>query len=391
MGILANTVSICHFRIVGNLPAGDLFPWLAEHLKQHAFRSIESTLEEQSIGWVHLSDHRATEFSSPADFWHDGYAAITLRIDQRKIPAALTKSYQRAAEEDFLAAQPTLRRVPKQKREDLRDAVRLALLSKTLPVPSSVDLLWNTRDNTITLTSLSAKNIELVDAHFKRTFPDLRLVALHPIARAATVIPSELLPVLDKANQAGSEAVLDQIRANQWLGQELLLWLLYRTLNASGEYRLLQPGPLDSNATFIAFLNDRLVLMHASDSGMQKVTVAGAQDQFGEVLAALRGGKCITEAAITLEHAENQWRLTLKGELFHFASLKAPPVRLEKDDCVDAHAEHEAVFYERMHLLESCLQMFDSLLHQFLTERLSDSWPQQNAEIESWIKGSTIP
>jgi Putative exonuclease, RdgC len=388
MGILANTVSICHFRIIGNVPADDIFTWMAEHLQQHAFRSIDATLEEQAVGWVHLTDHRATDFCSPADFWHDGYAAFTLRIDQRKIPAALTKSYQRAAEEDFLVAQPTLQRVPKQKREDLRDAVRLALLSKTLPVPSTVDLLWNTRDNILTITSLSTKNIDLVDAHIKRTFPDLRLVALHPMARAARACKPELLPALEKANQAGSEAILDQIRANLWLGQDLLLWLLYRTLNDSGEYHVTQSGPIDHATQFVAYLNDRLVLMHASESGMQKVTVAGAQDHFGEVLAALRGGKCITEAAITLEQAENQWRLTLKGELFHFASLKAPSVRVEKDDCVDAHAEQEAVFYERMHLLESGLQMFDSLLQQFIEERLNDSWALTKSSIDAWIMGS---
>ena len=390
MGILANTVSISHFNVIGNIPAGDIFNWLSEQLQQQTFRSIDATLEESSVGWVQLTDHSATDFSVPAAFWHDGYAAFALRFDQRKIPAALFKAYQKAAELEFLTANPTLRRVPKQKREDLKDAVRLALFAKTLPVPSTCDLLWNTRTGLITLTTQSTRTIELLEAHFKRTFPDCRLVALHPMARAATVAPEELQPALVKANQAGSEAVLDQIRANQWLGQDLLLWLLYRTLHDSGEYRISLPGPQDNGAPFVAYLNDRLVLMHANESGVQKVTVAGAQDNFGEVIAALKAGKKITEAAITFEQAEAQWRLTLKGELFQFASLKSPPVQLEKDDTVDPAAEQEAVFYERMHLLESCLQMFDSLLRHFLEERLGEIWRQTEAAIVAWL-GNAVP
>lgn len=386
MGILANTVSICHFHVAGTIPGGDLFEWLAENLQQQTFRSIDSTLEEMSVGWVQLTDHSATDFSVPAAFWHDGYAAFTLRIDQRKIPSALLKAYQKAAEEEFLAANPNLRRVPKQKREDLKDAVRLALFSKTLPVPSTYDLLWNTRSGLITISTHSAKTLELIESHFKRTFPDCRLVALHPIARAAGVIPESLAPALAATNQSGSEAILDQIRANQWLGQEFLLWLLHRTLNDSGEYRICQPGPSDDGAPFVAYLNDRLVLMHASEAGVQKVTVAGAQDNFGEVIAALKTGKRITEAAITLEQADCQWRLTLKGELFHFASLKSPPVQIEKDDTVDPAAEQEAVFFERMHLLESCLQMFDSLLRTFLDDRLTDNWTATASTIAHWIE-----
>ncbi len=391
MGILANTVSICHFQIVGTVPDGDLFPWISEQLQLQTFRSIDTTLEESSIGWVQLNDPRATDFSVPSSFWHDGYAAFTLRIDQRKIPAALFKAYQRAAEEEFLTANPNLRRVPKQKREDLKDAVRLALFSKTLPVPSTYDLLWNTRNGLVTITTQSAKTLELIEAHFKRTFTDCRLVAFHPMARAAAVVPESLAQALAKANLAGSDSILDQIRANQWLGQDLLLWLLYRTLHDSGEYPICQPGPHDMAAPFVAYLNDRLVLMHANDAGVQKVTVAGAQDNFGEVIAALKAGKRITEAAITFEQAEAQWRMTLKGELFHFASLKSPPVQLEKDDTVDPQAEQEAVFYERMHLLESSLQMFDSLLRQFLSERLGNNWAKFELEVTNWLQTVTKP
>ena len=38
--------------------------------------------------------------------------------------------------------------------------------------------------------------------------------------------------------------------------------------------------------------------------------------------------------------------------------------------------EREAVFFERMSLLETGIQMFDSVLAGFLRERLAAGWPQ---------------
>jgi len=96
-------------------------------------------------------------------------------------------------------------------------------------------------------------------------------------------------------------------------------------------------------------------------------------------------GKKITEATIHFEKDENAWKLTLKGELFHFGSFKCPPVQIEKDNTVDMVAEQEAVFFERMHLLESGNQLFDSLFESFLTERLSGQWLATVEDIKGWI------
>jgi hypothetical protein len=132
-------------------------------------------------------------------------------------------------------------------------------------------------------------------------------------------------------------------------------------------------------------MNDRLLLQASGETGIQRITVAGAQDDFREVLAALRMGKGITEATIHLEKDENAWKLTLKGELFHFGSFKCPAVQIEKDQTVDRVAEEEAVFFERMHLLQSGGQLFDSLFAVFLAERLSGQWGTKLDGIKTWI------
>jgi hypothetical protein len=386
MGILANSVSICQFQIIGDMPEGDLFTWIGECLETHAFRSIENGADELSVGWVRTDDYQKCEFAEIQPFRRDHYASFTLRRDQRRVPTSLLKFYQRGAEQDFLAANPGFFRVPKQKREDIRDAVRLSLMARALPSPAMFDAVWNTRSGLVTLATVSTKTIDLFETEFKKSFPGLRLQIIHPYARAMRTVAGELLPSLEQANLASTESVLDLIRANGWIGQDFLLWLLWRTITGSGEYSVAVDGIFGAGEPFSAFMNDRVLLQARSDSGLQKVTVAGAQDDFREVLAALRLGKSITEATIHLEKDENAWKLTLKGEMFLFGSFKSPSVQIEKDSTVDRQAEEEAVFFERMHLLESGLQLFDSLFAAFLHTRLGDTWQSTLGKINDWLE-----
>ena len=385
MGILNNTVSVCQFQVLGASPAADLAAWVGEGLVRDGFRSIEQTSEELSNGWVQLDDYQDSGFADLHTFQHDHYLAFCLRRDQRKLPTALLKPYLKKAEEDWLAVNPQFKRVPKHQREDLRDAVRGSLFAKTLPVPAIYDAVWDTRTNLVTFASLGTKAVDLFVEQFKKSFDGLRLVPLHPFARAGRVIDDQLQSALAKANCSGSEAILEQIEANQWLGRDFLLWLMHETMNASSEYTINQPGPAISGDGFVAYLNDRLLLAASSETGVQKVTVTGPQDHFSEVRTALQGGKDIHEAVLYMEKQEQLWKMTLKGGTFHFASFKAPSVTLEKDDITDASMEREAVFFERMYLLEEGLQLFDSLLSAFLKLRLDANWQQKEQAIRSYL------
>jgi len=385
MGILSNTVSMCQFRVVGEIPDMDIFAWVSERLTNHGFIPIDEGTEELSVGWVTPDDHRKSDFSVPSAFWRDNYLFFTLRQDKRSIPGALLKAYQKVAEEDYLYANPGFSRVPKQKREELKEAVRASLLARTLPVPSTCDAVWDTRSNTLSIASISAKTVDLFDTLFKKTFDGFRLIAIHPFSRAEQVVPPELSEPLQKANKAGSEALLDLIRSNQWIGTDFLLWSTYRTLNESGEYRITRPGPATQGEQFTAYINDRMVLCGSGDDGAQKITISGPQDRFGEVRLALSNGKMITEATLYLEKGEHIWKMTLKGEMFQFASFKTPKVQEERDSGVDETSEREALFFEKMYVMEVGLQMFDSLFAAFLAHRLGIDWGEEIQKIETWL------
>src|SRR3990172_3347481 len=131
MGILLNTVSICQYKVAGDRPIADLYDWVSQRLAQNSFKSIDQTSDEVSSGWVHLDDSSKNGFDTPRAFWRDHYLAFSLRRDQRRVPYAVFRAHLRRAEDEFLTAHPEMRRVPKQKREELRPTVWAELYTQT--------------------------------------------------------------------------------------------------------------------------------------------------------------------------------------------------------------------------------------------------------------------
>ena len=171
------------------------------------------------------------------------------------------------------------------------------------------------------------------------------------------------------------------------MGSDFFYWLFYRTLNSDSRYGINVPGPLLEQQPFHAFLDNRLVLVGGGHEGVQKVVVAGPQDHFLEVKAALAQGKQIEEATIHLRQDEDHaWKLTLKGERFSFGNFLTPMLRPEKGADTDPAVEAEAAFLTKMAAVKEGEQMFDSLLKLFLSTRLSPDWITEEAKISNWLK-----
>ena len=386
MGFLAASASICYFQVNGTLDPRDKLTELPEKLEKEAFRSIEQSADELSTGWVRLDDFDATDFTAQNACWHEQFCCFSLRQDRRRIPAALLKRQVAKLSAEFLATRPTLNYVPKAEREQLRDQARSTLMAKTLPVPSCYDVVWDTERNLIRFCSLGQNVLDSFQGLFHQTFPGLRLQLLHPLSRAAAVLPPTLQEHLKKADQAQTDSVLEQIEANRWMGIDFLQWLLYRTLNSDSRYQVATPGPLLEKQPFTAFLDNRLVLVGGGQEGVQKIVVAGPQDHYLEVKAALHEGKQIEEATIHLQQNDDDgWKLTLKGDRFQFGNYRTPMIRPEKDPNDDPQAEAEAAFLTKLGAVQEGEQMFDSLLRAFLELRLGEDWMTEQAAIGNWL------
>lgn len=376
MGIISNTVSLCHFQVKGDIPA-DLVGFVGERLSQNAFSSIDQGAEEASIGWVCLGDLEKADFDNVNDWQRDRYLCFSLRRDQRKVSPALVRREFDKACKAFLAENPGFARVPKQKKEELREIAKDGLLQRTLPSPCVFDAVWDVEKGLVAFASTSAKAIESFEGLFRASFEPLRLVRLHPYARASQLVPEEMADALSEANQSSTDAVLELIKENVWLGQDFFRFLLYQSLHGSSEYPITVDGPQPQGEQIIAYVNDKLSLTN----GQQKVNVSGPQEHWCEVRTALSQEKQIAAGTIYLEHQEDCWKLTLKGEDFCLSGYKCPSVKIEKDETSDEASERQAIFYERMHLIESGLQMFDSVFLAFLRQRLSAGWPRLAQQI----------
>ena len=391
MGLLAPSAGICHFEVIGTLPHDQIFQLLSERLHNERFHSIETSADEYSCGWVELDDHDATEFSEERHLRREQLICFALREDRRKIPAALLKREIARISGDFLSAHPTFNRVPKQERETIRDQASSLLFSRTLPVPAVSDVVWDIDSGLLRFTSLSQKRIDSFQGLFHQSFPELRLRLLTPLARAKKVTNEEQQKRLEALNQANSDAALEEIEANRWIGEEFLHWLLYRSLNSDSGYAVCCDGPLLKDQPFSAWLDNRLLLLGTGQEGEQKISVAGPQDRFAEVCAALRSGKRIAEATLHLSLGEEQtWKLTLKGERFSFAGFRTPMNKPESDPEDDPAIEAEAAFYTKVGTIEEGEQLFASLLKSFLERRLNDSWATEATTMTTWFSESAM-
>ena len=387
MGFLSTSASVCYFQVTGALNPQEKYQELQKKLAEEGFRPIEQSADELSTGWVQLDDYDCSDFSSPNSCWRDHYLCFSLRQDRRRIPAALLKRQVIQLREKFLAEQPTLNYVPKGEKERILDQARSSLMARTLPTPSFYDVIWDTDRQLLRFCSLGQNTIDSFQGLFHQTFPGLRLQLFHPLARATQILPEQLREPLQHANKAQTENILEQIEANRWLGIDFLQWLFYRTLNSDSSYQVTTSGPLLEKQPFTAFLDNRLVLVGGGQEGLQKIVVAGPQDHYLEVRAALQQGKQIEEATIHLQQNEDAaWKLTLKGERFQFGSYRTPMIRPEKDPSDDPQAEAEAAFFTKLATVEEGEQMFDSLLKSFLLLRLSEQWPKEQAALLHWLE-----
>lgn len=386
MGIYASRSSIAIFSVAGDLPQDDLEAWIGEHLRQNAFMSIDNTADQESFGWVAIDDADDSEFLAGNSYRRDNYYAFSLRRDQRKVPAILKKREFQALCDRYLAENPTYKKVPKQTREEYSELATSRLLSKTLPVPSLTDAVWNSETNQLYLFATTNRTVELFEALFKASFPGLRLLPQPPVSWARELTPEPLQGSLKSLTAELPESMTGQISGAIWLAEDFFRWLLTETIDGSGEFVVSTPGLAGAGTPFVAYLNNRVVVKGSADSG-EKLTVTGDQGTFHEVRTGLLGGKQISEAALMLELDEMTWGMTLKGELFHFGGFATPPPA-PKDGLADEGIdEQEALFYEKIALIEKGLQLFASLFVAYLNVRLSDGWESYSKKTDELLAG----
>lgn len=157
------------------------------------------------------------------------------------------------------------------------------------------------------------------------------------------------------------------------LGQEFLTWLWFQS-------EMAPLGFVDkSGQSFTVSMEQRIVVQGGEGDALETASVSGPLSPLREVRLGLATGKKVTRALVRFERDSLSWQVTLKAEDFALGSLRSPKVEHEEDD------DPDAVFLEKMYLIEQCLELFDATYAQFLNLRLSADWLQQVRAMGEWM------
>ncbi len=161
------------------------------------------------------------------------------------------------------------------------------------------------------------------------------------------------------------------------LGQEFLTWLWFRSET--------QPeGFTDKNGQPFAFsLEQRIVVQGGEGEMLETASVSGPLSRLREARLGLQTGKKVTRALVRFAQDDLIWQTVIKDEDLSLGSFRAPKVEHDQND------DPDAVFLEKMYLMETGLGLLDACYAHFLHIRLSPEWNTEVREVAAWMAGAT--
>lgn len=163
------------------------------------------------------------------------------------------------------------------------------------------------------------------------------------------------------------------------LGREFLTWLWFRSETSNGLFRM-TPASGKGGEPFSVSMEQRVVVRGGEGDNQETASVSGSLSPLREARLGLQTGKLVVRALVRMEKDGNAWQVTLKAEDFSIGSLRTPSIAKEEQG-----DDPDALFLEKMYLIESSLEMLDDVFRQFLDVRLSTAWNKEAADVAEWM------
>ncbi|MEW6333856.1 MAG: recombination-associated protein RdgC, partial [Thermodesulfobacteriota bacterium] len=376
------------YRLIGKLPEN--FPgFFNERIRMNAFRNVWRTADEKSAGWTGLDDPLDTDFPY-ASYALGQYLLFCLRVDRKSVAPSLLRLRVMEADRSKLA-ETGQKKLYREQREAIREAVRLELLGRSLPVPSFFEVCWSVPDHRLIFCSLSDKVFEELQELFRDSFqltlcPDLPWDPERPGADpsrpdggtgAPGGLPPHALPPSSPAQGGGSrfESLLPPATDPLAIGREFLTWLWFKSEERDGRIRL--PDGAECEVFFIR----RLVLESGDGEYAETVVCQGLHADLKEGKEALRQGKKISAARLRLTHDAADWEFTFKADRFQFQSMKLPSLPEADGEEIDRDGQ----LLERIALIEKAAGTMEMLFQSFMERRLAGDWEGELSRMQRWI------
>ena len=171
-----------------------------------------------------------------------------------------------------------------------------------------------------------------------------------------------------------SGAISTEFGTDATLGRDFLTWLWFRSETA-GKFKA------DKGEEFFVFMEQHIVVQGGEGEMAETASVSGAMSELREVRLGLTTGKKVTRAQIRLDQGSESWRFTLKADDFSLSGFKTPKAEggAEKED------NPEALFFDKMYLLEKGIFFLDAAFRFFLKLRLSNEWKAELKSLQAWM------
>ena len=188
MGLISGSGSFTRYLADGALPE-NFMEVLSEKIARYSFRNLdEKSIDERSMGWVNVMDIFDNRFAG-LEFLKEPYITMSLRVDERKIPSTALKQYCLEAEEK-IKKEENLDYLPKRRRSDIKDGVRLHLLKRAIPVSSCYDMIWNYSTGLVIFGCTTTRLCDEFMEFFLQNF-DIQLQAICPYTLASGFLEKE--------------------------------------------------------------------------------------------------------------------------------------------------------------------------------------------------------
>lgn len=184
MGILHGALTARRFRVVGDLPS-DWRDSFREQLERYAFNDPPQGMGKEEVeGWVLAHNLLDADFTDFNKWLYNEYLLLQLRVDKKRLPAKLFSATldKRCSE---YCEQHGLAKVPASKRKEIREALEMEWLKRTLPSVSVTEAVWHIDQGWLLLHSLSDGVADRFRKRFFQTF-GLKLVPWSPLDYCST-------------------------------------------------------------------------------------------------------------------------------------------------------------------------------------------------------------
>jgi len=367
MSLKTGLISCTRFTPAAPLP-GNFAVVFHDCLQSAAFRDFFPENEEKFRGWTGLQEILDTEFASAHHSLGD-YRVFSLRVDRKTVPGALLRLRLLEAERRLLAERGA-KKLFKEEREALREGIRRELLKQAPPVPALFDVCWSLSRGTVYFLSLSEKILQDFQDLFHTSF------ALGIALRVPWTDPVGSSSPAGAATRREDEAPAASSPSRQ-TGREFLTWLWFKSEERNGRIAL-----APDEEVLLVFVR-RLVLAAGIGDYAESVVCQGQHASLLEGKEALRQGKTVREARLSLEIDAATWEFTFKADLFQFQAMKLPAPAEEWGEEREAGAEGRLL--ERIMLMEKAMDTMDRLFEIYTALRESPSWSAEAARLTAWM------